>query len=112
MPSRTRSVLPVLGVLLLIAGVVVIYRVNSDSRAPAPRAELPRSQRRDGPPNVLVIMTDDQTLEQMRILDNVDRWIVDQGTSFSNYTVAFPNCCPSRATYMSGQYPHNHGLRE
>ena len=34
----------------------------------------------------------------------------DQGTNFSDYVVATPLCCPSRAQYMTGNYPHNNGV--
>ncbi|HKH19787.1 MAG TPA: sulfatase-like hydrolase/transferase, partial [Gammaproteobacteria bacterium] len=59
-------------------------------------------------PNVVVIMTDNQTLEEMRVLTKTRRLIGDQGTTFRNYYVSLPLCCPSRATFITGQYPHNH----
>ncbi len=65
-----------------------------------------------GKPNILVIMTDDQTLESMRIMDSVKAELADQGTTFSRYYVSFPNCCPSRATYYTGQYSHNTGVED
>jgi arylsulfatase A-like enzyme len=34
----------------------------------------------------------------------------EQGTTFSNSFVSFSQCCPSRATFLTGQYPHNHGV--
>jgi len=57
-------------------------------------------------PNIVVIMTDDQTLEQMRVLTKTRQLIADQGTTFRNNYVSFPLCCPSRATFLTGQYPH------
>src|SRR5262249_53392153 len=33
--------------------------------------------------------------------------ISDQGVTFPNYFVAMSLCCPSRATTLRGQYPHN-----
>jgi N-acetylglucosamine-6-sulfatase len=59
-------------------------------------------------PNVLVIETDDQTVESMRIMSNVNSLIGDQGTTFDNSFVNFSLCCPSRATFLTGQYAHNH----
>ena len=59
-------------------------------------------------PNVLVIMTDDQTLSSMQVLPNVRRLIGDQGTTFERSFVSFSLCCPSRATLLTGQYAHNH----
>ncbi|MFN8041397.1 MAG: sulfatase [Acidimicrobiales bacterium] len=63
-------------------------------------------------PNVLMIMTDDQTLEEMRALPRTKQLIADQGTTFDEYYVSFPVCCPSRATYYSGQYAHNNGVKD
>jgi len=57
-------------------------------------------------------MTDDQTLESLRVMNTVKSELVDQGTSFSRYYVSFPNCCPSRASYLTGQYSHNNGVED
>ncbi len=65
-----------------------------------------------GRPNVLVIMADDQTFESMRKMPKTLDLIGKQGTTFSNYEISFPNCCPSRATYLTGQYAHNNGVRD
>ena len=63
-----------------------------------------------GRPNVVVVMTDDQTVESMRVMKNVRRLIAGQGTTFTNSFVSFPLCCPSRATFLTGQYSHNTGV--
>jgi N-acetylglucosamine-6-sulfatase len=63
-----------------------------------------------GAPNVLVIETDDQTLESMRVMDNVNSLIADHGATFKNNFVNYSLCCPSRATFLTGQYMHNHGV--
>ena len=61
-------------------------------------------------PNVVVVMTDDQTAESMRVMRNVRDLLIERGTSFTNAYATFPLCCPSRATYLTGQYAHNHGV--
>ena len=61
-------------------------------------------------PNVIVIMTDDQDLESLRAMPNVRRLLARQGTTFLNSFASFPLCCPSRATLLTGQYAHNHGV--
>jgi N-acetylglucosamine-6-sulfatase len=61
-------------------------------------------------PNVLVLMTDDQTVESMRIMPNVKTLIADQGVTFDNSFVSYSLCCPSRSTFLTGQYAHNHGV--
>jgi arylsulfatase A-like enzyme len=72
----------------------------------------PGSAQQPARPNVVVIMTDDQTLEQMRVMDATRALIGDAGVTFANSFVSFPICCPSRATFLTGQYAHNHGVME
>src|SRR4051794_38465641 len=59
-------------------------------------------------PNVVVIMTDDQTVESLRVMRNVRHLLVEKGTTFDNNFTSFPLCCPSRSTFLTGQYAHNH----
>jgi N-acetylglucosamine-6-sulfatase len=61
-------------------------------------------------PNVVVIETDDQTLEEMRVMRNTLALIGRQGTTFDNNFVTLSLCCPSRATFLTGQYAHNNGV--
>ena len=61
-------------------------------------------------PNIVVIMTDDQTLESMRVMSGVQRSLAAEGTTFDRAFVSNALCCPSRATLFSGQYSHNHGV--
>jgi N-acetylglucosamine-6-sulfatase len=62
-------------------------------------------------PNILVLETDDQTLEEMAVLPNVRRLIGEQGVTFDDNFDSFSLCCPSRATFLTGQYSHNNGVR-
>ena len=63
-----------------------------------------------GRPNVIVIMTDDQTVESMRVMPGV-RWsLAAPGTTFERAFASTALCCPSRATLFTGQYMHNHGV--
>ncbi|HET9769002.1 MAG TPA: sulfatase [Thermoanaerobaculia bacterium] len=62
-------------------------------------------------PNLVLVLTDDQTLESLRVMPQTQQLIGDAGTTFTNAFVSFPLCCPSRATLLTGQYAHNHGVR-
>jgi N-acetylglucosamine-6-sulfatase len=61
-------------------------------------------------PNVIFILTDDMTSSELAAMPNVTSEIAAKGTTFNEFYISFPLCCPSRATLMSGQYMHNHGV--
>lgn len=70
-------------------------------------------------PNIIVIRTDDQDVSSMSVvrpdngelvMKNVKRLIADQGANFTNSFVSLSLCCPSRATFLTGQYAHNHNI--
>jgi arylsulfatase A-like enzyme len=61
-------------------------------------------------PNVLVILTDDQRTG-LTAIPSVRAQFRRQGRSFPNGFVTTPQCCPSRASIMSGRYAHNHGVQ-
>ncbi|WP_413098175.1 sulfatase [Streptomyces sp. Inha503] len=62
-------------------------------------------------PNVVMIMTDDQWLESMRVMDRTREVFGDGGVTFERYYPSMPLCCPSRSTFLSGQFAHNNGVR-
>jgi N-acetylglucosamine-6-sulfatase len=62
-------------------------------------------------PNIVVITTDDQTFESMKVMERTNRLLGGQGVTFDNSFVSFSLCCPSRATFLTGQYAHNHGVQ-
>jgi arylsulfatase A-like enzyme len=64
----------------------------------------------DDRPNILVVMTDDMALADLKQMPNVRRLLARQGTSFTGAVDSFPLCCPARATFITGQYAHNHGV--
>ena len=61
-------------------------------------------------PNIVVLMTDDQTLASMSVMPKTTRLLGDRGTTFTRSFVSYSLCCPSRATLFTGQYAHNHGV--
>jgi arylsulfatase A-like enzyme len=96
---RWSGLAALLGAAALLPGATA---VGSASVAPA----LAEQER----PNVVVIMTDDQTVESVRVMTNVKRLLRDRGATFRQSFVNFALCCPSRATFLTGQYAHNHGV--
>jgi N-acetylglucosamine-6-sulfatase len=61
-------------------------------------------------PNVLVIETDDQTAADMVAMPRTRALIGRHGVTFRNSFVSLSECCPSRATFLTGRYAHNHGV--
>jgi arylsulfatase A-like enzyme len=64
----------------------------------------------DSGPNVVFVMTDDLDERSMEQLDGIREVMSTNGTTFKNAYVTYSLCCPSRATILRGQYPHNHQI--
>ena len=71
------------------------------------RAEAAKGQER---PNVIVLMSDDQTAASQSVMKHTNALLGDRGATFDNSFTNWPLCCPSRATFLTGQYAHNHGV--
>jgi N-acetylglucosamine-6-sulfatase len=64
------------------------------------------------PPNIIFILTDDLDLALMPYMENTNKLIGQEGAAFTNFFVTSSACCPSRASILRGQYPHNTGILE
>jgi arylsulfatase A-like enzyme len=72
-------------------------------------------KRKDGL-NVLFLMTDEQHYRSLSVTGNpyiqtphMDR-LAREGALFENATCVTPYCSPSRASILTGLYPHTHGI--
>ena len=61
-------------------------------------------------PNFVVVMTDDLDERSMTQLGGIRSIMNANGVTFENSFVTYALCCPSRASFFRGQYPHNHGI--
>src|SRR3989338_10466259 len=62
-------------------------------------------------PNIVVIMTDDQDdINSLSAMTKVNNLLTAKGIRFTNSFVDFPLCCPSRATFLTGQSEKNSGI--
>jgi N-acetylglucosamine-6-sulfatase len=75
---------------------------------PATATARPAHAEFDGRPNILVVMTDDMATADLRFMPKTRRLLARQGTSFADAVDSYPLCCPARATFITGQYAHNH----
>jgi N-acetylglucosamine-6-sulfatase len=99
--------------ICLLAVLAVGYQIHQGagvSRAGSAAAlrELVPLRALDRRPNVIVVMTDDQTVADMQVMPKTRRLIGRQGVTFDQSYVSYSLCCPSRATYLTGRYAHNH----
>jgi N-acetylglucosamine-6-sulfatase len=62
-------------------------------------------------PNILLILTDDQPAKTLAEMPKLREGLMDKGVTFKQGFVTDPLCCPSRATILTGEYAHNHGVR-
>lgn len=72
---------------------------------------------RDNRPNIIFIMADDSRWDSYSCngapsffqTPNIDR-IANEGANFKYFFSVFPLCSPSRATFLTGKYPHRTGV--
>jgi N-acetylglucosamine-6-sulfatase len=82
--------------------------------APSQTQQTPPAEPRR--PNIVMVLVDDMRWDEMRIAGhpfidtpNMDRLARD-GARFLNAFACTPLCSPSRATFLTGQYPHTNGI--
>jgi N-acetylglucosamine-6-sulfatase len=52
-------------------------------------------------------MTDDEDVAIHQFMPKTKALLEERGTTFANFFVTYPFCCPSRASILRGQYAHN-----
>src|SRR3954471_20163103 len=93
---------------VIAAWVLVVALVGAATSGPA-TGEAPTTTAA-GAPNVVMVMTDDAAVGDEASMPNVQADLAARGTTFSNSFVNVSLCCPSRATFLTGQYAHNDGV--
>lgn len=62
------------------------------------------------PPNLVLIYTDDQTVDDLRFMPKTKELLGGAGVEFTNSYVSLSLCCPARATILTGQHAQNTGV--
>ena len=101
--KRLMLLFAALGVAIAIVGLVM---AGDELLIENQRADAQTATR----PNFVFVMTDDLDERSMEQLHGIQKIMGDHGTTFKNAFVTYSLCCPSRATFLRGQYPHNHGV--
>jgi arylsulfatase A-like enzyme len=63
-------------------------------------------------PNFVVVVTDDMRDSDWQALRKTQALVAERGTFFPNFFLTTPICAPSRASILTGKYPHNHGVTQ
>jgi arylsulfatase A-like enzyme len=94
---RIRAIALLIAAASLLSGLTQVEEASAD----------PPSQ----PPNIVVVVTDDQDSSSFNraIMPHTFK-LLEGGTKLSDFTIATPLCCPSRAAQLTGQYGHNNGV--
>lgn len=96
---------------ICLAAVVVAMAITSASMSSA--VGVPSGRARAGerpPPDVVLVITDDQRGGTLAHMPNLQRRIVREGVRFEGAWVPNPACCPSRASFLTGTYSHTNGV--
>ncbi|MFL5736765.1 MAG: sulfatase [Actinomycetota bacterium] len=71
----------------------------------SPAAQIAQSQTAS-PPNIVLILTDDQRFDELSRMPIVKQELIGKGVRFNDAFVVNPLCCPSRTTILTGKYSH------
>ena len=94
-----------IGLLTLVPHRAAGPAVAASAPAPAQPAAATSSR-----PNIVTVMLDDVDLAAIKYMPTVQK-LRKRGVTFQRHTASYSLCCPSRSTYLTGQYAHNHGIR-
>lgn len=98
MPSR----------LSLRVAAVVVVQVLVVAFMPSAAREVREVTPAGDRPNILFVITDDLDAQSVGRMPKLERWMMDGGTTFDRAFATSTACCPSRASFLTGKYVHNH----
>jgi arylsulfatase A-like enzyme len=95
------------------AAAVTGIHAEGETESPEP-IQTPKPRTAAGAPNVLIFMPDQQNgatvLPGSPVLKpHMDRFL-QESVAFNSAYCPAPHCCPSRASFMTGLYPSEHGI--
>ncbi|GAA4610007.1 arylsulfatase A-like enzyme [Actinoplanes octamycinicus] len=119
MPPRPHRILGRLAAVLVLLAPAGCTTVATPAARPSPspsRAAVGAAPSPPGTasavrrkPNIVFVLTDDLSTDLVSYMPSVLALQRD-GVTFTDYTVTDSLCCPSRASILSGKYPHNTGI--
>lgn len=105
----TRIVTSVVATTLAATLTLTLMGLRGTSEPPPVHQAATKTKTETVPkPNIVVVMADDMRADDLRFMPSLRRLVTDRGLKFRNSFSPYPLCCPSRASFLSGQYAHNH----
>ena len=99
------------GVLLALTPSAAAPAPASAQGASASVAGPPRALAAGTQPNIVLITADDMRADDLDFMPRTKKFLGRAGVTFTNALSNYPLCCPARATILTGQYPHNNGIK-
>jgi arylsulfatase A-like enzyme len=96
-----------LATLCLVVGSA---SVAPDDPRPVVHLRASSGAESDQRPNIVMVMADDMRVDELLFTPQLRRLVARDGLTFENSFAPFPLCCPDRASFLTGQYAHNHGV--
>jgi N-acetylglucosamine-6-sulfatase len=90
--------------MILLALVALAATAGGVAVALRP-ASTPR-QARAGRPNIVFVLTDDESMNLLQFMPHVQA-MERRGLTFQDYFVSDSLCCPSRSSIFTGDFPHD-----
>ncbi|OJF11863.1 sulfatase family protein [Couchioplanes caeruleus] len=104
-----------MGFRLRVAGMLAAVSLLTSCTSPRPAepaasaATAPSAAPAETRPNIVFVLTDDLSMNLVQFMPHV-RELQRRGTTFTEYTVSNSLCCPSRASLLTGKFPHGTGV--
>ena len=61
-------------------------------------------------PDIVLVVLDDMRVDDLPYMPATRRLVTRRGVRFTDAYSVSPECCPSRASILTGNYPHNTGV--
>lgn len=100
-------------VLICLASVLAMFIVLAGSGLLSNNSKAASTDAKAKQPNIIFILTDDLDVNTFnsKTMPRTYSFLKQKGTTVKNQVIPTATCCPSRASFMSGQYSHNNNVR-
>jgi arylsulfatase A-like enzyme len=105
---RTRRVATLVATAALAA--LLWGQVDSPAADPPAADAHPSARPAIDRPNVLMLTLDDLSATDLAAMPRTRELLAEQGTTLTQGLAPTPICAPARASLLTGQYAHNHGV--